>query len=142
MQCIGFLRHLKDSRSDDNTNDDWLDQIYLVLAITTHPLNPRAPCLIVDVKVDSLLDLGPERAGLAGVLADVEVGRLANVERRYVGKAAVICRTQTRAGMGGREGGEKVAADTAAKKSWSFSLSELRIASRFWRIAPAVRIME
>ena len=99
---------MKDSRSDDNTNDDWLDQIYLVLAITTHPLNPRAPCLIVDVKVDSLLDLGPERAGLAGVLADVEVGRLANVERRYVGKAAVICRTQTRAGMGGREGGKKL----------------------------------
>ena len=52
------------------------------------------PCLVVDVEVDSLPHPGPARARLAGVLADVEVGRLANVERGDVGKATVICRTQ------------------------------------------------
>ena len=45
-----------------------------------HHLNTRIPCLVVDVEVDPLLNLGPERAGLAGVLADVEVSGLANVE--------------------------------------------------------------
>ena len=59
---------------NENFNDDWL-------AITFHHLNSRIPCLVVDVEVDPLLNLGPERAGLAGVLADVEVSGLANVER-------------------------------------------------------------
>ena len=50
-----------------------------------------SPCLVVDVEVDPLLHLGPERPRLAGVLADVQVARGPDVERRDVREAAVIC---------------------------------------------------
>ena len=54
------------------------------------------PCLVVDEEVDPLAHLGPARAGPAGVLADVEVRRLPNVEGGHVREAAVICQRRTK----------------------------------------------
>ena len=56
----------------------------------------NVPCLVVDEEVDPLPHLCPARAGPAGVLADVEVRRLPNVEGGDVREAAVICQRRTK----------------------------------------------
>ena len=58
--------------------------------------NDNVPCLIVYEEVDPLAHLCPARAGPAGVLADVEVRCLANVEGGDVREAAVICQRRTK----------------------------------------------
>ena len=100
--------------------------------------NDNVPCLVVDEEVDPLPHLCPARAGPAGVLADVEVRRLANVEGGDVREAAVICQRRTKT----RKKLPVLTGRAARGNKLEISLTELgNWFVFFWRSAPAVRMM-